>query len=84
MQSGWMTRRGRDVADDDRSVRLDACSEGAHRAVIKTAAVNWPIPADRRLDQQEAVALREVGAGEIVNPGWSDGQGQLNECSHDL
>ena len=30
-----------------------------------------------------AVALCEVGASEIVSPGWSDGQGQLVECSQD-
>jgi hypothetical protein len=30
-----------------------------------------------------AVALCEVGAGEIVHPGWSDRQGQLVEGSHD-
>jgi hypothetical protein len=30
-----------------------------------------------------AVALCEAGAGVIVDPGWSDRQGQLGEGSHD-
>jgi hypothetical protein len=45
---------------DDRAVRLDANGK-ASRAVAKPAALNWPFPVDRRLDQLMEVA-NEVGA----------------------
>ena len=51
----------------------------AHRwhMVIK----NRPTTPENR--PRGAVALREAGAGEIVDPGWSDRQGQLVEGSQD-
>lgn len=49
------------MADDaDRGVRLDAASR-AHLAVPKAAAINWAMPADRRLDQLVDLA-NEAGA----------------------
>jgi hypothetical protein len=49
------------VADGDRGIQLDADGK-AHRAMQKAAAISWPLPADRRLDQLVELA-NEAGAG---------------------
>lgn len=56
-------RRAEDVPlpTDDRSVQLEAGAR-AHRAMPKAAAISWPIPADRRLDQLVELA-NDAGAG---------------------
>ncbi len=46
--------------DDDHGVRLDANTK-AHRAMNKAAAISWPLPADRRLDQLVSLA-NDAGA----------------------
>jgi hypothetical protein len=46
---------------EDESIRFDANGIAA-RAVPKAAAINWPYPADRRLDQLVRNA-NEAGAG---------------------
>ncbi|MSY83887.1 MAG: hypothetical protein F2693_04075 [Actinobacteria bacterium] len=45
---------------DRDGVRLDA-DDSAHRAVTKQAAMSWPFPIDRRLDQLVKLA-NDVGA----------------------
>jgi hypothetical protein len=47
--------------DEDRGIRLEADLK-ASTAVPKQAALGWPLPADRRLDQLVAMA-NESGAG---------------------
>jgi len=54
-------REVRVLADDDRGVRLEADSK-AHLTPSKQAAIMWPLPADRRLDQLVELA-NEAGAG---------------------
>jgi hypothetical protein len=48
------------VRDEDRGVHLEADLK-AHAALPKPAAISWPLPADRRLDQLVLLA-NEVGA----------------------
>lgn len=45
---------------DDRGIRLDASTK-ARAAPTKAAAISWPLPADRRIDQLVALA-NEAGA----------------------
>jgi hypothetical protein len=47
------------------------------------SALNSPVLFDCAKGYKGAVALRGVGAAEIVNRGWSDHQGQLVEGSQD-
>jgi hypothetical protein len=47
--------------DDDRGIRLDANAIAQH-APTKAAAVSWPFPVDRRLDQLVELA-NAAGAG---------------------
>lgn len=47
--------------DDDRGVQLDPDAK-AHDVLPKAAAVSWPLPSDRRLDQLVAAA-NDAGAG---------------------
>jgi len=49
------------VHEDDRGVQLEPDVK-AHGVLPKAAAVNWPLPADRRLDQLVAAA-NDAGAG---------------------
>jgi hypothetical protein len=52
--------------------------------VTSPTAIPHNAPAITSLGQcAGAVALCEAGAGEIVDPGWSDRQGQLVEGSQD-
>jgi hypothetical protein len=53
----------------------------AWRQLPRKASVWWVMSA--RVWCGGAVALCEAGAGEIVDPGWSDRQGQLVEGSQD-
>jgi hypothetical protein len=53
-------REVRALADDDHGVRLEADSR-AHLTPTKQAAIMWPLPADRRLDQLVELA-NEAGA----------------------
>lgn len=48
------------MRDEDRGVHLDADLK-ASKAVPKAASLNWPLPADRRLDQLVELA-NEAGA----------------------
>lgn len=48
------------LANDDRAVHLEAAAR-AQRTVSKAAAINWPIPVDRRLDQLVEMA-NDAGA----------------------
>jgi hypothetical protein len=48
------------MRDEDRGVHLGADLK-ASKSVCKQAALNWPLPADRRLDQLVELA-NEVGA----------------------
>lgn len=48
------------MRDEDRGVRLESRLK-AHTAVSKQAAISWPLPADRRLDQLVELA-NEAGA----------------------
>jgi hypothetical protein len=71
------------LPNDDRTVHLDADAR-AHRSVTKAAAVNWPIPVDRRLDQlvemaNEAGASTNRGelAAALVNAATADGDDLL-------
>ena len=49
------------MRDEDRGVHLDADLK-ASKTFPKSAALTWPLPADRRLDQLVELA-NEVGAG---------------------
>jgi hypothetical protein len=48
------------MRDEERGVRLDADLK-ASKTITKPAALSWPLPADRRLDQLVELA-NEVGA----------------------
>lgn len=49
------------MLDEDRGISLDGDTK-ASKALLKAAALSWPLPADRRLDQLVKLA-NEVGAG---------------------
>jgi hypothetical protein len=49
------------MQDEEQGVKLDGQAK-AHLTVSKPAAINWPFPVDRRLDQLVDLA-NELGAG---------------------
>ncbi len=48
------------MPDESRGVQLEADAK-AHQVMAKAAAITWPLPVDRRLDQLVALA-NDVGA----------------------
>src|SRR6185312_13534531 len=64
--------------------RSTAASQSASSACATAEPVSaWCRATASARNARGAVALREAGAGEIVDPGWLDCQGQLVEGSQD-